>query len=922
MKKYALCAWFCALVLVMPISVSAATYINAGDTPPSGTWNEAGSPYVISGDVAVAPSDALVIEPGTIIEVASPGQGSLFLTASSSLNGTADQPIVFDGLPYVMIGDGSISFSYVNLKATELEIMNATATMDHISSSGADTAFLFRKSAVVMSNVSISSSTYGVYSYYVRPVLMDARQSHWSRVLGSFISFIVPARIDAQTADDPGQNRITIHESSFESTHYAVYNATQNLIHAENDWWGSDDGPATSTSAQNVVYGPVSYDPWQGKSVREVCCSSVLFVPGLEASRLSIDKRRALGTSTDQLWEPLLNFQVKDLYLDASGDSIQPNIHPSGLVDSALAVQPIYEKFINTMKSLVAKGIIADWQAYPYDWRLALAKVSAGTIRTSTVVKTIENMASSSKTGKVTIIAHSNGGLVAKLLYNELKEKGEAGLVDKIVFVAVPEVGTPQAVPSLLHGDAEEIADGYIVSASTARGLGVNMASAYSLLPDQNYFSKVPQAVISFAGSTMAGFSFSKYFPAITSYSKMKSFITDSSHGSLSDSTDIPVRGNSALLPQAESAHSIMDSWKPASSTQLVAIAGWGLPTDIGVNYFQKMICAAGGFLHMGQNCSTELQYDDISTSSGDGTVVINSALYSSSTKKIFDEGDYDKENGKTLAHADMLEADPVISVITDSVENDRSGANIPYIYDAIPARSLGDELTIGIHSPATIDIYDTAGNHTGPIDNPIPGSDLDAYENKIPGSFYKEEGDQVYVTLPYSKNYSVDINGTGIGDVEVTTDVTDLDANKDIASSTFADIPVTPLTHMEFVKSAVANGADPYWAIEIDEDGDGTFDATSTPDSAPLITADSYKNAIRASIHALGLASTDEKRLLDRLDKAWKFAQNDRTGKAEKAFDSLESMRVHHLRVGKITDRDRTDMRSMIEGWFGDMGI
>jgi len=51
-------------------------------------------------------------------------------------------------------------------------------------------------------------------------------------------------------------------------------------------------------------------------------------------------------------------------------------------------------------------------------------------------------------------------------------------LVDKIIFVAVPEIGTPQSLPSLLHGDGEEIANGLIMSASTARGLGVNMPSA------------------------------------------------------------------------------------------------------------------------------------------------------------------------------------------------------------------------------------------------------------------------------------------------------------------------------------------------------------------------------------------------------------------------------------------------------------
>jgi len=48
-----------------------------------------------------------------------------------------------------------------------------------------------------------------------------------------------------------------------------------------------------------------------------------------------------------------------------------------------------------------------------------------GTIGTSTLIKEIESMASTSKTGKVTIIAHSNGGLVTKLIYNQLMDVGK-----------------------------------------------------------------------------------------------------------------------------------------------------------------------------------------------------------------------------------------------------------------------------------------------------------------------------------------------------------------------------------------------------------------------------------------------------------------------------------------------------------------
>lgn len=914
MKIYYFCACLCALVLLLPVSASAVTYINTSDPSPSGVWDEADSPYIINGDITVSPADSLNIEPGTVIKAASPGQGSLFLTASSSLNGTADKPIVFDNLPFVMIGNGITSIAYVNFLATELEVLNATATIDHVSSSGADTAFLFRKSAVSITNTSISSSTYGIYSYYAMPVLMDAYQ----RVLSRLLSFFMPARANAQVANDPGQNHITVHDSTFQGTQYAVYNGTNNIVHAENNWWGSDAGPVGASS--NMVYGLVSYDPWQGKSVTSTCCSSVLFVPGLEASRLSIDNRRVFGTSTDQLWEPISNLQVQSLYLNSSGNSIQSNIHPSGLLDNALALQPIYQKFISTMNDLVGKGTIVNWQSYPYDWRLALTKASAGTLPTSSVIQAIESMASSSKTGKVTIIAHSNGGLVTKLVYNQLRDKGEASLVDKIIFVAVPEVGTPQAVPSLLHGDGEEIARGFILSASTARGLGVNMPSAYSLLPDQNYFNVVPQAIMNFASSTIAGLNFSKYFPTITSYSKMKSFIDDTSHGSLSDSTNIPVQGNLGLFPQAESVHSILDSWKPATSTQLVAIAGWGLPTDIGVNYFQKVVCALDNLLQ--KKCAYELQHEDINNS-GDGTVILGSASYSSSTRQLFNLGSYDADTKQGLAHADILEADPVETAIKEDIGAASSSLDIPYITSSIPTNyKFPDDLVIDVHSPADLNIYDKYGNHTGPIPNPIPGSDLDAYENKIPGSFYKETGDGVEVILSFSPDYKIDLDGTGMGGVTVDTRIENYSDGTEKDLSSFEGMIVTPLTHMEFTTSTSTDETKSYQIIKIDEDGDGIFDATSTPDLMPDITPTSYQNSVGACIRALHLSSADEKNMLNRLDKVWKFLQNDKSGKAKKALKNLDGKRIHHLNPKKITDRNRTEMRGMIEGMLDDMGV
>ena len=61
--------------------------------------------------------------------------------------------------------------------------------------------------------------------------------------------------------------------------------------------------------------------------------SSVLFIPGLQASRLY--EGTVLNCSLnceDQLWEPNANSDVEDLYLDESGNSIRSNIYTRDII--------------------------------------------------------------------------------------------------------------------------------------------------------------------------------------------------------------------------------------------------------------------------------------------------------------------------------------------------------------------------------------------------------------------------------------------------------------------------------------------------------------------------------------------------------------------------------------------------------------
>ncbi|PIP25904.1 MAG: hypothetical protein COX32_00895, partial [Candidatus Moranbacteria bacterium CG23_combo_of_CG06-09_8_20_14_all_41_28] len=140
------------------------------------------------------------------------------------------------------------------------------------------------------------------------------------------------------------------------------------------------------------------------------------------------------------------------------------------------------------------EGIIADYSAIPYDWRVSLEDILTGgavdgkklfyTSKSLSpyIVRELRRLVSTSKTGKVTLVAHSYGGLVTKALTNMLGAEAES-LIDKIVLVAVPQVGTPQTIGAILHGYDQGLpADWmpWILSSRTARILAQNMPSAYN----------------------------------------------------------------------------------------------------------------------------------------------------------------------------------------------------------------------------------------------------------------------------------------------------------------------------------------------------------------------------------------------------------------------------------------------------------
>ena len=201
-----------------------------------------------------------------------------------------------------------------------------------------------------------------------------------------------------------------------------------------------------------------------------------MFIPGFQASRIYQEETDFLGGRyEDKLWEPNTSSDITDLYMDELGLSINKDIYTRDIIEEAtvfgLKTINFYKSFSSQMDEMVDQGELSEWKQIAYDWRLSPQDIVENGIEdeygdiyynkelsgeeTPYIIDQLKKLVENSKTGKVTIVTHSNGGLVAKALISkliEMKNNGENDLIDKIddlIIVAAPQLGTPKATAGI-----------------------------------------------------------------------------------------------------------------------------------------------------------------------------------------------------------------------------------------------------------------------------------------------------------------------------------------------------------------------------------------------------------------------------------------------------------------------------------------
>jgi hypothetical protein len=637
--------------------------------------------------------------------------------------------------------------------------------------------------------------------------------------------------------------------------------------------------------------------------------SNVLFLPGLQGSRLyenvlGFEKRRwELGIGSSQL-------DARALYSDTSGASLK-SIYTKddgviATVDVPFAKFDLYRSFLDQLEGFRQEGKITDYAAFPYDWRANPTDVVEQGVPYAEgrhdIVHEVERLAGSSKTGKVTIAGHSNGGLVAKALMRRLEREGKAALIDQVIFIDTPQLGTPQAIAPMLHGDYGSLTSfgGLYLTKENARGLAENMPDAYALLPSDAYFNHVPGTLIDLSLAPNLR-SVANLPNGVSTPEEFETFLTSRAKPPAGD-IETPNTLSSSQLSRAKTMHAELDAWTAPASVRAIAISGFGLDTAKGITYVEKK---EKDCLLLVIVCKdvTKLTHRADMTTAGDGTVIAASEASGNTETYMLDIAGANNANQTNWRHGTVTESKPLQQLFAKLLEGDT--AELPtFVSQTVPEATTA-RTRIRVLSPVTLDAYDDQGRHTGPAKNPDATSDLLYKEEQIPNSYYEEFGEGKYLGLPADANVTIRLQGTDTG--TFTYEVTKVDRSGNETVMTYEDVPVTSSTTASM--ALTPSGA---IQLDIDSDSDGSMDANLAGGESmnPL----TYMGIMRQLFGSMQLATSTEAQLSAKLinldhilrkQQAW----DDRDDDADRN-DSKKGERAEVRALRKIDKLDAWTLR------------
>lgn len=486
----------------------------------------------------------------------------------------------------------------------------------------------------------------------------------------------------------------------------------------------------------------------------------------------------------------------------------------------------------------------------PYDWRLRLdhlllskkdeqtgkIKVDASsTITESYLYTELERLVENSHSGKVTIVAHSNGGILAKAFLATLESRNDPLLakIDALILVGVPQLGTPSALMGMLHGD-DIGPGGTIVSQQTSRTLLNTAPFAFHLLPNAGYFDStgvtVDTPVITFeAGVTTTPWA-NTFGQTITSANAMQTFLTSNDRAKplQSDLAQPEIVSSYLFDNYTQSIATLINSWVPPATMQVKEIAGAGVETLSGLTYFSDSKCTKRNplLLFKCTEYAPTLGMRPNMIIDGDETVVTPSALGMSTSYPNVERWwlNLEKYNEQNLdrVHKDIFEVQDVVDFVNNTII---ATTSIPYTYLTNTPTVLPEEkrLSFTLHSPLDL-VVSSNGNTTSSSTETIPGGN------------YRRFGEIQYISIPDTGD-DVTVVMQGLATGSFTFEVEEYTGLTLHKRYSYKAIPSSTSTKVTFVlKEGVPIEQLP---LKVDYDGNGTFEIAYNTDGeiVPEIT-------------------------------------------------------------------------------------
>ena len=653
-------------------------------------------------------------------------------------------------------------------------------------------------------------------------------------------------------------------------------------------------------------WGMISF---QVKATKETGYSNIAFFPGIQASRLYTEE----SNSENRLWEPNWYKDVESLYLDEKGESIN-DIYTNEIIDEAFGFN-IYKKFSAFLDELSdpQTGVINKWQAFVYDWRMGLDEILENDVKLKNkesynIIDALNKLADDAQNKKVTIIAHSNGGLLAKMLIYKLKEENSPILqkIDKIILVATPQLGTPKALMSLLHGGEQGLTKGWLPNHKDTRELAENMKSAYSLLPSEKYFELVDaeaQPIIEFEENSFLSRYFTDiYGKSIKSFLDLENFLLgeNTRKEPAPENIDSPNVLDASFLEKAKETHTKLDDLVFPENIKVVEIAGWGLETIRGISYKErrKYLCGTKAAVYSCRSFRA-LTPDPLFTKDGDKTVVAPSAISADKEKYYLNLFSNNEElifnTRRNRDHADILEVSSIQDLIKSIILNTKDDTKLPKNISSTKPPTDEISFRLAMHSPVAVHIYDSKGRHTGPAANPDPNSDIKLYEEQIPNSYYFKLGEAKYAGVSGGEDYRVELLGLDTG--TFTFELEKLKGNDLISKKVFKDIPTSKNMKADISLSPFKESD-----LSLDVDGDGKNDLSLSGDKKKDLHASFF--ILKNIVSETDMHKKLKRKLLRSLEKAKKELKEGKIKKAKRDLKNIEKILKHQIRKNNHLDK------------------